>query len=230
MLAKIRAVTFDCFGTLVDWRYGQERVLRQLPSLREHARALPTLMDARELAEQRMQRGPWLPYAEILARSLQEACDEVLQLALPVREADAFAAGQLGWPAFPNTVDALGRLTRKLPIGLLSNCDEEALTLCARKHLGVPISWLVSAERAQSYKPAARHWELFLEESGLAPTQVLHVSFARDYDLDPAAALGFPLGFIARRGAPAPEGLPLAVHAIDLADLVDQVLKGLEAA
>lgn len=230
MFAKIRAVTFDCFGTLIDWRHGQERVLRQLPSLREHAHALPALMDARELAEQRMQRGPWLPYAEILARSLQEACDEALQIELPGREADAFAAGQLGWPAFPDTAEALGRLTRKLPIGLLSNCDEEVLALCARKHLGVPIPWLISAERARSYKPAARHWELFLEESGLTPAQVLHVSFTRDHDLDPAAALGFPLGFIARRGAPAPEGLPLAVHAKDLADLVDQVLAESEAA
>ena len=226
MFAKIRAVTFDCFGTLIDWRHGQERVLRQLPSLREHAHALPALMDARERAEQRLQRGPWLPYAEILARSLAEACEETFAIPLPSREAEAFAAGQLGWPAFADTAEALGKLTRQLPIGLLSNCDEEVLALCARKHLGVPVPWLISAERTQSYKPAPRHWALFLEESGFAAEEVLHVSFTREYDLDQAAALGFPLGFIARFGTPAPDDLPLAVHAKDLADLVDQVLAG----
>lgn len=229
MFAKIRAVTFDCFGTLIDWRHGQERVLRQLPSLREHAQSIPSLMDARERAEQRLQRGPWLPYAEILARSLREACQELLDVELSEREASAFAAGQLGWPAFPDTAAALARLTQNLPVGLLSNCDEEVLALCARKHLGAPVQWLISAERAQSYKPAARHWELFLAESGLQPGEVLHVSFTREYDLDQAATLGIQLGFIARFDTPLPSDLPLAIQAKDLADLVDQVLAGREA-
>ena len=229
MFGKIRAVTFDCFGTLIDWRFGQQRVLRQLPSLRDHAQSIQMLMDARQLAEQRLQCGPWLPYAEILALSLSEASQETLGVALSDREASAFAAGQLGWPAFPDTPAALARLTQHLPVGLLSNCDEEVLALCARKHLGAPTHWLISAERAQSYKPAARHWELFLADSGLQPEQVLHVSFTREYDLDQAASLGFQLGFIARFDTPLPSDLPLAIQAKDLTDLVDQVLAGREA-
>lgn len=226
MFGKIRAVTFDCFGTLINWRFGQERVLRQLPSLREHTEALAPLLEARERAEQELQRGPWIPYHEVLSRSLTEAARSSLGLELRPREASAFAAGQLGWPAFSDTVEALSRLSTALPIGLLSNCDEEVLTLCARKHLKAPIEWLVSAERVQSYKPAPRHWQQFLEESQLRAEQVLHVSFTREYDLDRAAELGFPLGFVARFDTPLPHDLPLAVKAENLADLVDQVLAG----
>ncbi|MCH2101300.1 MAG: hypothetical protein MK209_05210 [Planctomycetes bacterium] len=227
MFSKIRAVTFDCFGTLIDWKYGQERVIRQLPSLRAHSDQIHALCGARERAEQELQRGTWLPYAEILARSINKAAQEVLQLELSPREATAFAAGQLGWPAFPETAPALIRLSNVLPIGLLSNCDQEVLALCARKHLGAPIQWLVSAERAQSYKPAPRHWEIFLLESGLAAEEVLHVSFTRKYDLDQAASMGFALGFIARFNLPTPDDLPLTIQAKDLTDLVDQIVTGL---
>lgn len=230
MFGKIQAVTFDCFGTLINWRFGQQRVLRQLPSLRDHVDGLEGLLEARELAEQELQRGPWIPYHEILARSLTKAAQDCLGLELGPREATAFAAGQLGWPAFPDTAPALARLSAALPIGLLSNCDEEVLALCARKHLGAPIQWLVSAERAQSYKPAPRHWQLFLEETGLDAEQVLHVSFTREYDLDRAAELGFALGFVTRFETPTPEDLPLAVQAENLDDLVAQVLQGRQEA
>ena len=224
MPAPIRALSFDCFGTLIDWRFGQERVLRQLPSLRECGDRLQEIAVRREEVEQRLEAEPWMPYHEVLARSVAEACQSVAGVEMSPREAAAFAAGQLGWPAFPDSPGALARIAARYPIALLSNCDAEVLELAARKHLGAPIEWFVSAESVRSYKPAPAHWEQLLERSGLRPEEILHVSFARAYDLDQAASMGFSLGFVGRYGLQAPEDLNIRWAADDLAGLAELAL------
>lgn len=219
-----RAVSFDCFGTLIDWKRGQRRVLEQLPSLLSHHARLDEVLQAREAEEQRIQRGPWRSYEEILASSLTEACRSTLGVELSARESSAFAAGQLGWPAFEDTVAGLTQIATTLPIALLSNCDQELLELCARKHLAGLPSLLISAEQVQSYKPAPAHWNALTETTGLAPAEVLHVSFARDYDLDRAHEMGFSLGFVGRYQIPAPSDLPLQVQAPDLKSFADALV------
>lgn len=223
MRSRPRVLSFDCFGTLIDWRFGQERVLRQLPSLREAGDRLAEVAHAREAIEQELEREAWRPYREILADSLTRSAQQVLGVTPTPREAEAFAAGQLGWPAFAEVPDALRRLAAAYPLALLSNCDEEVLRLAARKHLGVPIQHFISAEAVQSYKPQPAHWEA-LFRLGYAPEDVLHVSFAREYDLDVAAQLGTQLGFVARYGLQPPADLPLTIAAQDLAGFADQLL------
>lgn len=221
MAFPYRAVTFDCFGTLIDWRRGQERVLRQLPSLRGCEDRLDALADAREQAEQELQAGPWLPYAEILARSLATACQRLLDVEPTARECTAFATGQLGWPAWPDAPAALQALCAEVPVGLLSNCDDDVLRASVRKHLGAPVQHYVSATTVRAYKPAPDHWRHFLELTGMQPGEVLHVSFTRRYDLDPAHELGFALGFLGRDDAQPPDDLPLAAVAGTLPELLD---------
>jgi 2-haloacid dehalogenase len=215
-----RAVTFDCFGTLIDWRHGQTRVLQALPSLQSHLEAIPAILDARGGFEIELQTQAWQSYADILSQSIELACQSVCKISLTQKESQAFAAGQMGWPAFADTAQALARLAQRVPVGLLSNCDQRVLEICARKHLAAPISLFVSAERVQSYKPAAPHWLTALEEFGCKAHEILHVSFTRTYDLDPAHRLGFALGFIERYQTPAPHDLPIKVKAPDLAGLV----------
>ncbi|RMH01211.1 MAG: HAD family hydrolase [Planctomycetota bacterium] len=220
----IRAVTFDCFGTLIDWRLGQRRVLEQFPSLRGNEDRIDEIIAARGPIERDLETGVWRRYEEILAESVAEAVRRVCGIELTPTEQRAFAAGQLGWPAFPDAPAALAELAAELPVGLLSNCDDVTLRLCAHKHLRVPIAVFVSAERARSYKPAPRHWRLALDDLGLEPAEVLHVSFAADYDLEPAAAQGFVLGFVGRYGTEPPAGLDFAFTAGDLPELVRQIL------
>jgi 2-haloacid dehalogenase len=224
MPALYRALSFDCFGTLIDWRFGQERILRQLPSLQGQGGALAGIAVAREAIERELENGPWIPYAEVLARSVRQAALEVAAVELSEREAQAFAAGQLGWPAFSDTAAALARLAGRFPIALLSNCDQEVLELAARKHLGIPINWFVSAESVRSYKPAHAHWRRLLELSDLQASEVLHVSFAREYDLEVAQDLGFALGFVSRYGIEAPSDLNLSYQARSLGEFAEQVL------
>jgi len=173
-----------------------------------------------------MEAGEYRSYASILADSIGEACREALGVELTPSEQRAFAVGQLGWPAFPDTPKALARLAGEVPVGLLSNCDAQTLRICARKHLGAPIAFFVSAEEVRSYKPAAHHWLRALEITGAQPAEILHVSFTPAYDLHPARALGFPLGFIARYDTPKPADVPIVYEAPDLPGLVDRILGG----
>ncbi len=220
----VRAVTFDCFGTLIDWRSGQRRVLEQFPSLRGQEERIDEVIAARGPIEVELERGPWRRYEEILAESVGRACREVCEVELTATERRAFAAGQLGWPAWPDAPAALAELAAALPVGLLSNCDDLTLRLCAHKHLRAPVALFVSAEQVRSYKPAPAHWGAALAALGLEAPEVLHVSFTPFYDLEPAAALGFQLGFLDREGTGPPAGLDFAHTAEDLPELVRQVL------
>lgn len=220
----IRAVTFDCFGTLIDWQAGQRRVLEQFPSLRGNVHRIPDILAAREQAEVALQVGAWRRYEDILAESVAQACLQACGVELTPAERRAFAAGQLGWPAFPDSPAGLAELATALPVGLLSNCDDLMLRLCAHKHLRAPIALFVSAEQVRAYKPAPVHWGAAAKALALPPAEILHVSFSPFYDLEPAARLGFQLGFLRRYDAPEPPGLEFAFRAVDLPGLARQVL------
>ncbi len=221
-MRSFAAITFDCFGTLVDWRRGTREALTALPALAPWIPELDAVISAREEAEQEIQRGRFLPYREVLIRSLTEGCRR-LGFHLPLAQAERFADSQGDWPVFADTPAALQRLARVAPLGLLSNCDAAPLAACAAHHLRAPIALMVDAGRAGSYKPAPGHWRVALEELRVPPERVLHVSAYGFYDLIPAHALGFALAFVARDAERAPAGLPLDFAARDLADLADQL-------
>jgi len=222
----LKAVTFDCFGTLVDWKLGQGRVLRQFPSLEAATDTdLDKIMALREEMEIDLQAGPWMPYSEVLESSIGRAAQGALSLKLTGSECRAFSAGQPGWPLFPDSSSALGRLAAAgLKIGLLSNCDRRILERTARAKLRLSSALCVSSEELRSYKPASAHWGAALAAWNLKASQVLHVSFSPFHDLEPAHGLGFPLGFVARYGGHAPKSLPLKVEAPDLEYLVGRIL------
>jgi 2-haloalkanoic acid dehalogenase type II len=222
-LRPFDAFTFDCFGTLVDWRRGMREALLALPDARGAEARTEALIAARETAEQELQRGPFLPYQEILARSISSAWRTVLQSELPPVQARAFAASQGEWPAFPDSPAALQRLQAMAPLALLSNCDPGPLRDCAAGQLRIPDALLIDAARAGSYKPAPGHWRAALAALQLPPARILHVSAYDFYDLRPARALGFAVAFVARDGERPPADLELAFQARDLADLADQV-------
>lgn len=218
-----RAVTFDCFGTLIDWQRGQTLALAKLPSLAAHASRLEEIMQARGPIEIELEAGPWMPYREILARSIQRACQQVCGVKLSEDEADAFAASQPHWPPFADTVAALQQLAQLTTVGLLSNCDHDVLLQTAQSQLQTDVQLFVSAEQVRSYKPAHGHWHRAVGELSCTPADVLHVSFTRHYDLNPAHELGFPLGFLQRYQTPTPTELPIAHQAKDLQALVEDL-------
>jgi 2-haloalkanoic acid dehalogenase type II len=226
MTFPYKALTFDCFGTLMDWRRGQRDSLWNLPECApvraEGVEAFATLDRERMLAEQELQRGPFLPYGQVLQRSLASA-GKRHGIDFAPSSLQSYAAAMAQWPAFADSAEGLEQLSVHAQIGLLSNCEEDILRQVASQQLGCPQAICLSADAVQSYKPAPGHWQAFLDQSSLKPEEILHVSAYDHYDLRPAQALGFPVAFIARDQERLPDDLNVEHQAEDILDLVLQL-------
>ncbi len=226
MTFPYKALTFDCFGTLMDWRRGQRESLWNLPEcapLRaEGVETFAALDRDRMLAEQKLQRGPFLPYGQVLQGSLASA-GERHGIDFAASSLRSYASAMAHWPAFSDSAEGLAQLSAHVQIGLLSNCEEDILRQVAHNQLGCPQATCLSADAVKSYKPAPSHWKAYLTYSGLKPAEVLHVSAYDHYDLRPAQALGFPVAFIARDQECLPDDLKVEHQAKDVLDLVLQL-------
>lgn len=212
LAADIRAVTFDCYGTLVDWEAGLTAYVA--PLLERAARAGKVVRpDEWVRAWEPIQFAlltPYRPYAEILADSFART--------MRALELESFADGGPGlvrsladWPLFADTTPSLRKLARRRRLGIVSNIDR-ALLAETLGRLAAPLSMTVTAEEARAYKPDPAPFQLALERLGLRPHEVLHAAFGWKYDLSPARALGIRTCFVTRAtvAAPPPPGAAAA--------------------
>lgn len=197
-----RVLTFDCYGTLIDWERGITELTR--PWLIEAGRGeIPPdlVLVAFALHQARHQQPrPALPYREVLARTW---ADVQASFGLPedAGQCGAFAQSCGDWPPFADTVDALRRLSARFSLGILSNVDEASLARSLRL-LEVPFVLTLTAERVGSYKPGLPHFEsavAALEARGFPKASILHVAQSRHHDVEPAARLGMPTVWVDRR-------------------------------
>ncbi|HKB15561.1 MAG TPA: haloacid dehalogenase type II [Planctomycetota bacterium] len=215
------AITFDCYGTLIDWNRGIEGAIAAVPALRRtpepERRSIRARREAIEL-ERFLPKG-YRPYREILAESLVEAAREA-EIGVPPREAEAFAASMATWPPHADSPEGLARLREKFRLAILSNVDRSTL-LASVRLLGVEFDLLVTAEDVRSYKPARAHFDRALAGLGLRPDQVLHVSYTAEHDLLPAQALGISTAWVKRYGAALPSAVKPRLAVPDLLALAD---------
>jgi 2-haloalkanoic acid dehalogenase type II len=223
-IASIRAVTFDCYGTLVDWEAGIAAYVR--PRLERAARAGRLVSESEWLARwepiQFALLTPYRPYREVLATSFEQT--------MRAFELEVFADGGPGlarsigeWPPFDDTVPSLRRIARRRSVGIVSNIDRDLVAETLGRLL-VPLALVATAEDVGAYKPDPRPLELALTRLGLPPGEVLHAGFGWRYDLAPARALGMRACWVNRGGGPLPDGAEadLVVNSLaELADLLD---------
>ncbi len=210
------ALTFDCYGTLVDWERGMRAALGRMPGCANLD--LDRLLADRDVLERELEAGPYLPYREVLQRSLRLAAIRQGHEPSP-EEQEVFSTGIGDWPAFPDTARALEELRRRHRLAILSNVDRDQLHATLDR-LGVAFDALVTAEDVRSYKPAPLHFEEALRRLDLPAERVLHVARSPFHDLRPARALGWHAVWITR-GTSDP-GEEIAADAVfpDLASLV----------
>ncbi len=225
-------LTFDCYGTLIDWEQGILAALR--PLLAAHGAPLD---DEAALAlyarlETEAEAGPWRPYAEVLA-AVVEGFGREVGFAPSREERDSLVASLPAWRPFPDTVAALRRLRARYRLAILSNIDD-ALFASTAPRLEVPFDWVVTAEQVRSYKPAPAHFQEILRRSALPPGRILHVAQSLFHDFPPARACGLATVWIDRRagragaGATPPAAARPDLSLPDLASLADLV-EGAEA-
>jgi 2-haloacid dehalogenase len=214
-LAATRVLTFDCYGTLIDWETGILAALR--PVLVRHGIAID---DERLLAlygelEAAAESGPYQSYRAVLA-SVLRGLGERLGFAPSEAEAAAFGASVGDWPPFPDTPAALAALKRRFKLAIVSNVDDD-LFARSNERLGVAFDWIITAQQVQSYKPAPAHFRVALERIGLPPTAVLHAAQSLYHDHAPAKALGLRTVWVDRRqGKTGPGATPPAEAQPDL--------------
>jgi 2-haloacid dehalogenase len=202
-LGEFSALTFDCYGTLIDWEAGILAALRPWAAGHRVEVGDEELLAAFGRAETRREaEDPAAPYPRILAGVLEDLAAELGATATP-EEAAAFGDSVKDWPAFPDSADALAYLRRHYRLVIVSNIDRASFRHSNAK-LGVTFDAVVTAEDAGAYKPTPNHFRLALArlaDLGIARDRVLHVAQSLFHDHVPAKQLGLRTMWVNRRAS-----------------------------
>ena len=225
-LKDIQAITFDCYGTLIDWEGGAKQSLRTLLKKRRardaglfRTECLDELFGAWERAQWARIQQSYAPYRQIAAESLEQVAAEH-ELPLTGADARAFADSICTWQPFPDTPAALAKLKQKARLGIISNIDDDILAASVAR-LGVEFDLLVTAEQARAYKPSPLPFQRALERLGLPAEQVAHAAFGFEYDITTASTLGFRTILVRRHRREFPPTPVPDLIVTDLAELVE---------
>lgn len=194
---RFDALTFDCYGTLIDWETGILAGLRTILEPRGVTVDDEALLEAFARHEAALEAGPYRRYRDVLAGAARGVSAE-LAVEPSDAEVDRFADTVGDWPAFPDTPAALARLAGRYRLGVITNCDDD-LFAASNRRLGVTFDWIVTAEQARSYKPDPHNFELALARIGLPRERILHVAQSLYHDHVPARRLGLATAWIDRR-------------------------------
>ena len=190
-------LTFDCYGTLIDWERGLLVAMREV--LEAHGVDVPDdeLLERYAHQEAGLEDGPYLRYREVLARGLAGVAGE-LGVTPSAEERAAFGGSVVDWPAFPDSAAALARLQARYALVVITNCDDD-LFAASNRRLGVEFAHVITAQQAGSYKPSHHNFELAFERIGSPPERILHVAQSLFHDHVPAKALGLSTVWVNRR-------------------------------
>jgi 2-haloacid dehalogenase len=212
---RYAVLTFDCYGTLIDWETGILGALRPIARAHRNGSDDATLLETYAAAEADAEAGPYRPYADILREALVTVGDR-LDFSPTGKEADAFAASIVTWPAFPDSADALARLRKRFKLAAVTNCDDR-LFAASDRLLGNPFQWVITAQQVKAYKPSPRIFEVALRTIGEPPDRVLHVAQSLYHDHVPARRRGLSTVWVNRRHAqPGAGATPIAEAHPDL--------------
>jgi 2-haloalkanoic acid dehalogenase type II len=200
-LIDFEALSFDCYGTLIDWETGLTAVL--VPWARQRGLSLSgeELLAGYAAAEAAAEAGhPADPYPEILARAMRLLGDE-LGAEVTAGDAARLAGSVPDWPAFPDSPAALAALGRRFKLIILSNVDRASFAGSAAR-LGASFTSVITAQDVGSYKPDPRNFDALAAEAarlGIRPGGLLHVAQSLFHDHVPAQRAGLPTVWIHRR-------------------------------
>jgi 2-haloacid dehalogenase len=222
---RFDALTFDCYGTLIDWEAGILTGLRRVLDRGGVKATDNEVLEHFARYEAPAEAAPYQPYRDILAGALRGVATDY-GVEVDGAEAAAFGDSVGEWPAFPDSADALARLHERFKLGVITNCDDDLFSRSARR-LSTDFDWVVTAQSAGSYKPNPHNFEVALEQIGLPMERILHVAQSLFHDHVPAKALGFTTVWIDRRhdrpgsgATPAADATPDATFA-DMASFAE---------
>ena len=201
---QFEVLTFDCYGTLIDWESGIWGALD--PILATH-RVTVSLEKALELygeLESEAERGPYHDYKTVL-RTVLAGFGSRLGFAPKPAELERFAASVKDWPAFADSPRALRALKSKYRLAIISNIDDDLFAFSAAR-LQVEFDWVITAHQVKSYKPSLNNFRVAFDRIGLPQAKILHVAQSLFHDIAPAKGLGLSTVWVNRRHGKAGTG------------------------
>jgi len=196
---RFEVLTFDCYGTLIDWEAGILGAIRRILSVRKKPIDDGELLRLYGDFEQRSESGPFRPYRVVL-ESVVEEFGNKLGFRATKAEKRSLPDSLATWEPWPDTVDALGQLKTRFRLAILSNVDDD-LFAATRLQLKVEFDEVVTAQQAQAYKPSLKLFELALSRIDAPAHRVLHVGQSIYHDVIPAQALGLATVWVNRPSA-----------------------------
>lgn len=197
-------LTFDCYGTLIDWRKGMEVNLGEL--LRRHGLQSGVSVYPLYLKFEAEEEGQYKSYREVLRNTAIKVAEH-LNVSITQKEAEVFAASVPSWPPFSDTVRSLKELGK---IGyervILSNIDEETLKETILQN-SLDVDGYITAENVDSYKPSFGHWNRFYEVYKVSKERTLHVAQSMYHDIIPCSKLAISTAWINRYSEATPPGI-----------------------
>jgi putative hydrolase of the HAD superfamily len=211
-LSQFKVLTFDCYGTLIDWESGMVEALKPLTSRVSPDLTRNQILEAHARHESAQQR--WTParrYRDLLAIVYKRLAEE-WRVAASWEECQAYGRSVGNWPAFPDSAEALHYLKQHYKLVILSNVDNESFA-ASNKKLQVAFDAILTAEDVGSYKPDDRNFRYLLETLamlGHGRHEILHTAESLFHDHEPANRAGLTSCWIYRRHADSGFGATMA--------------------
>ena len=196
----VKVLTFDCYGTLIDWEGGIVSALE--PLLSRSGVVLPhseLLQLYGRLEREAQAHTPFVNYRAVL-KMVVMGLSEQLNLDLQPQEENILSESMADWLPFPDTVAALKTLKERFRLGILSNVDD-GLFRQSQAHLEVTFDWVITSEQLGSYKPTEANFLKAITIMGIDPGQHVHVAQSLYHDVFPATTLGIKTVWVNRQAA-----------------------------
>ncbi len=194
MWDQINTLTFDCYGTLIDWQRGVETAFGEV--FGDISGVSPkALLDIYMAEEAVVEAQGYRSYREVVVEAFERVAH---RLSIDIQASDVHRLSDFvpTWTPFADTNEALKRLKARFRLGILSNIDRELFAGTA-KHFEVDFDFIITAEDVKSYKPANGHFDRLLAEHG-PQTSIVHVAQSLMHDGIPANELGIAYVWINR--------------------------------
>lgn len=194
---QFEVLSFDCYGTLIDWESGILNALRAILSSHSITLSDNQILDLYAEIESKIESGEHLKYRDILRGVVQEL-GKRLSFNPTEEEINSLPESLKNWQPFPDTVAALQALKKRYKLTIISNIDDDLFAKTA-KHLKTDFDWVITAEQVKSYKPSLRNFEFALQRMGIPQEKLLHVAQSVYHDIVPAKNMGLSAVWVNRR-------------------------------
>jgi 2-haloacid dehalogenase len=208
--SRFELLTFDCYGTLINWEEGILRCLHRILATHGKDADDATLLQLYGDFEARAEQGEYRPYREVL-QSVVRQFGEQLGFAPTDQEVRSLPESLRQWKPWPDTMAALRQLHNRFRLAVISNVDDD-LFAATQPQLGVQFDQIITAQQAGAYKPSLKIFELALSRVRVPAHHILHVGQSVYHDVIPAQSLGLATVWVNRPSARAGVGAVRAVE------------------